>query len=484
MNNEKLLISPHHLIDPKKIRISLARKNLLDFTLYNYDDYQVNWHHRILCQTCQDFITDPDFNRLMVFMPPQHGKSEIVSKQMVAFALGLNPKLRIANCCYNATHAKKFNRETQRIIESDQYYDVFPNTQLTRSSFDERRSGYVQRSDLFEIVGHGGGYQTVGVEGGLTGNRVDIGIIDDPLKDYEEARSEVRREMVWNWYNSALESRLHNQSKVCIVMTRWHEDDLAGRLIDIDPENKEGWRFLILRAIKEEDDDFEYDIRDTGEALWPVRFSSDNLLKRKAKSEKNFQSLYQQKPNNDEGNIFKRKDFREYRHMPDIESFGRSCVSVDAAFKDSDSSDNVAIQVWARRGIDIFLIFSLAKQMSFVQTVGEIIKVCNAFPWVRGKVIEAKANGSAIMSVLEKRIIGMTDYSPSTSKKDRAHAVSPLFEAGNIWIPHQSIAPWANEFIEELVGFPHKKRDDQVDACTQALLYLTDKEELKPVNFD
>lgn len=451
-----------------------ATKDFLQFVKYTYKEYQVNWHHKVMCTYINDFI-DGKISRLIIEVPPQHGKSELISKRMVAMLLGQNPKLKIVNSGYSDRHIAKFNVETQRIIESEEYRELFPETTIS-GKFQKYGGNWAKNVDRFEICGHAGGYKTVGVGGPLTGSPMDIGIIDDPFKDYEQARSFNRRELIWNWYTTVFRTRMHEKTRICVIMTRWHEDDLIGRIRELsngDGDDSEDWKILTLRGIKEDKDAFEYDIRDVGEALWPDKFSLPFLKKQKFLSTKNFNSLYQQNPTSEEDGIFKRSYFNDsYLSLPDKSEFDAFCFSWDMSFKDLKTSDYVVGQYWAKKGANIYLVDQVRGKMDFPTTLEAFRSFCAKYPWVLAKLVEDKANGSGIMSMLKKEVYGLIEINPKDSKDSRASAITPLFKAGNIKLPARERCPWIEDYKDELIAFPDGKYDDQVDATSQALLYL------------
>lgn len=275
-------------------KAELARRNLLDFVLYNKPEYQVNWHHRLLCDYLDKFVRG-EITRLMVFMPPQHGKSELVSRQLPAFILGRQPKTKIVLASYSADLASSFNRDCQRIMDSDTYHDVFPDTQLNSSNVVTVAKGnWLRNSDIFETVGYGGFLKTTGVGGSLTGTPADIAIIDDPVKDSIEAMSPTFQFRNWNWYNDVLYTRIHNGSRILITQTRWDVNDLSGKLLERMNQGGEQWTILCLPAVKT--DDNPQDPRQKGEALWESRHSIKKLMQVRAQSIRTFESLYQQDP--------------------------------------------------------------------------------------------------------------------------------------------------------------------------------------------
>ena len=216
----------------RQIDILEARSSMLNFVTYTKPDYLVNWHHAVLCKYLQKFAQGA-IKKMMVFMPPQHGKSELTSRRLPAYLLGQNPKLKIIGCSYGADLAKAFNRDVQRIIDNERYHSIFSNTTLSASNVKTSAKGsYLRNADLFEIVEHRGFYKSVGVGGSLTGTPADIGIIDDPIKDKAEAESPTYRAKVWDWYTNVFLTRMHNDSQQLITLTRWHKEDLAGRICE------------------------------------------------------------------------------------------------------------------------------------------------------------------------------------------------------------------------------------------------------------
>ena len=211
----------------KEIKYRLSRKHLLDFTKTTLDGFMVQDFHEKYYELLNLFALGKIKN-LMITMPPQHGKSEGSTRRLPAYMLGLNPNLKIALASYNDTFSSKFNRDVQRIIDSEMYNGIFPKTTLNRSNVVTVSSNYLRNSHEFEIVNEKGSLKSVGRGGALTGNPVDIMIMDDLYKDYAEGNSPVIRQSVWDWYVSVVLTRLHNDSQQLIVFTRWHEEDLIG----------------------------------------------------------------------------------------------------------------------------------------------------------------------------------------------------------------------------------------------------------------
>lgn len=293
-----------------------ARKDLLRFTFATMPTFTPADFHRRYYSILNDFANG-DIKKLMVFMPPQHGKSEGSTRRLPAYLMGIDPDTRLAIVSYSSTKAKKFNREIQRIIDTPEYHDIFPDTNLGMSQFGvDTGKGYIRTTEEFEIVGHRGSVKTVGVGGALTGEPVDVLIMDDIYKDAKTAWSEIIRESVSDWYDTVAETRLHNDSRQLMVFTRWHEQDLAGKLLSEqgvydEITNPNGWQVVIFEAIKTTPPT-EYDPREEGEALWPERHSREKLEAIRERNPHVFGSLYQQDPKPAEGLMYER-GFRTYQ---------------------------------------------------------------------------------------------------------------------------------------------------------------------------
>lgn len=285
-----------------------SRSNLLRFTMATMPTFRPADFQRRYYGILSRFA-HKEIKKLMVFMPPQHGKSEGSTRRLPAFIEGLNPDTRLAVVSYSATKAKKFNREIQRIMDSTEYVEIFPETRLGMSPIGEDSGkGYIRTTEEFEIVGKRGSVKTVGVGGALTGEPVDVLVMDDIYKDAKTAWSPVVRESISDWYDTVAETRLHNDSQQLIVFTRWHEDDLAGTLLrqqgEYDPaDNPDGWVVCTYKAIKE-GAPTEYDPRQEGEALWEERHSIHKLRQIRKRNPQVFESLYQQDPKPSEGLMY------------------------------------------------------------------------------------------------------------------------------------------------------------------------------------
>ena len=290
-------------------------------------------------------------------------------------------------------------------------------------------------------------------------------IIDDPIKNAREARSTTIRENIWNEWESTLSTRLHKGASVIVIMTRWHEDDLIGRLLENSPYD---WKRLRLPAIAEDDNDLLN--RKRGQALCPELGYDETWaeFKKQDVGARTWASLYQQRPSPEQGSIFKREWLQFVDNAP--QRYDDILISWDMTFKDSDSSDYVVGQVWQKVQANYYLIDMVRGQMDFTQSMQAVVNLKNKYPRCRRILIEDKANGPAIINTLKNRINGIIPITPRESKEARAYAVTPLYEAGNIHFVNGVYQ--LHDLVEELVAFPNSSHDDTVDAMTQALNYF------------
>ena len=462
-------IPPEYIQEARK---ELARRDLLAFTCYTMPEYQVNWHHRYLADKLTDFANG-EIKRLIVTMPPRRGKSELASRRLPAFILGRNPDAKIIAASHGADLATDMSRDTKRIILADEYKELFPGTTLNpKHCVADDRQAHKNTADQWEIIGHKGGYLSRGVGGSVTGKGGNFLLLDDPVKDEEEARSVTHRERVWRWYNKVFRTRRAPGAGILVVMTRWHEDDLVGRLLEEQRTNPKAdkWDLVELREIREADDNPD-DPRDVGDVLWPEMFTLDEALADRSTDPAGFASLYQQRPSPEEGSIIKLINCQQrYAVLPDKPGEWIQAWDPKAGSKDPRSS-YVSGQVWFRPAgtAQYYLVDRVHGRWEIDETMAQIEALSRRHPKALRKMVEAKADGKAIINLLKAKVPGLVAVSPQGDKATRLKAVSPFFEANNIYLPARSIAPWVDEFVHELTTFPGAPHDDDVDACSLAL---------------
>ena len=381
--------------------------------------------------------------RVCLSLPPRHAKTVTILRGIVWWLLQ-NPADTCAYYSYSDTQA----RSKSRICRDWAWHCG------VEMNADAQGTGEWRTSK-------GGGLLAGGLQSGLTGQGVSgLFIVDDPFKNREEADSPVIREKVWDNFNEVVFTRLEKAS-VIVVHTRWHEDDLIGRLTKMD----EPWEFIRIPGIAEEGDLLG---REAGECLWD-RFPIDELKAiAKQIGTRSFTALYQGSPTTEAGNIVKRPWLRFYDVLP--EGLTDQQQSWDLTFKGKDDRKSnrgsyVVGQVWGRKGADCYLIDQYRGRPDFPGTLRAIEAMTAKHPEALRKLIEDAANGPAVISSLRDKIPGIVAVSTKgQSKEERLHIVSPMFESGNVWFPR-----WAEDLVEELVSFPNGVNDDQVDSLSMSL---------------
>lgn len=410
---------------------------------------------------------------------PTHN-SEIVSRCFPAWCLGKNPDTKIVGCSYSADLVQQFSRSIQRTIDSEEYQKLFPDTYLNGSNLRTTSRGYLRNVDLFETVGHRGFYKAVGVGGSLTGTPVDIGIIDDPVKDAMEAYSQTYRDRVWEWYTSVFLTRLHNDSKQLLIMTRWHSDDLAGRLLELEGDD---WDVVSIPAIKETDDNPD-DPRQVGEALWPDKHSLDRLQEVEQRSPRTFAALYQQRPTVIGGNIVRREWFGHISQSEyDRIHHGEPVVFfLDTAYTAKSDNDPSGIIATCKIGNDLYITHGETVRMKFPDLIRFLPQYVKSHGYTQRSTlrIEPKANGISVVDQLKEQTGLNVTFTPSPrdDKETRLNVASPSVESGRVVLVDGA---WNEAFIDEVCGFPAKPHDEYVDVLCYAVDFWLDNP-FKPID--
>jgi predicted phage terminase large subunit-like protein len=417
--------------------------------------------------------TEPD-GRLIITMPPQEGKSVRVAGDFPTWWLTeVDHNARIVAASYSQTLAGRNGLAIRRRITQNK-----PLLGLALAP----DNGAVHD---WTLDGYSGGVYSIGIGGGLTGRPADLMVIDDPIKDRKEADSEVFRENVWDWWQSVAAARLAPGAPVVVILTRWHEDDLAGRLTASDEFGD--WRVLNIPAQADHDPNKgETDVlgRQPGEFMDSARkrtLAQWQRRKREAGA-RAWQAQYQGKPSPPGGTVLLREWWKYYDSppwvvredgahiLPGVDGHDVELIqSWDMTFKDTAGTDFVVGQVWMRRRAEAFLLDQVRDRMSFVETLQRFRALSAKWPQAVLKLVEDKANGPAVISSLGKKVGGIVPEEPTGSKHARASAIAPFAEAGNLWLPTPEICPWVEELVEEAAGFPTATHDDQVDAMSQAV---------------
>lgn len=407
-------------------------------------------------QTFTETDTGHAYDILVVFAPPQHGKSLTVTESFPAWYMGRHPENRVILASYDSEFAERFSRRNKEKVK-----------QFGSNLFDIN-VGLVDRAQEFELDNGKGRLISRGIMSGITGNPANLVIIDDPIKNRQEADSPTYRARVWEEWQSSLKSRLAAGGKVIVIMTPWHEDDFAARILQNEPNVK-----LIRLPIQAEANDPLG--RKPGEPLcpelgkdsaWLADFKAGYLADPKGGS-RAWAALYMCSPRTEGGNLIHR-DWWQFYNPNDVRRFATEMISVDAAFKDGSQNDFVSIQVWGKLNNDYYLRYCLNQHLDFPGTVAALRTVRQLYPAAKTVLIEDKANGSAIIQTLRREMFCIP-INPQGGKVARVNAIAPAIESGHVYLPAREYAPWVDTFIDQFSVFPNGAHDDIVDAASQCL---------------
>jgi predicted phage terminase large subunit-like protein len=448
----------------------LSRKHLLPFVERFNPDYLAGWVHKDICQRLERFseqVANQESPRLMLFMPPRHGKSTLASVAFPAWHIGRHPDHEFISCSYSGSLAMNFSRKVRQLLREPVYKNVFEKSRLDKDS---------QSVESWQTT-RGGGYVAAGVGGGITGKGANILVIDDPVKNREDAESENNREATWDWYTSTAYTRLSPGGGILVILTRWHDDDLAGKLLRHAEDGADQWEVIKYPAIAEEDEKF----RKVGESLHPERYNVDALEQiRKAIGPRDWSALYQQNPVSDEGDYFSRDMIRYY----DFDEIDTSQLNYycawDLAIGQRDRNDySVGIVVGVDEYDTLYVVDVVRGKYDGFELVEQILDLYETWrPSIVG--IERGHIEMALGPFLQKRTrerglneayfkdlkVGKRD------KEARARAIQGRMQQGMVYFPKDAI--WTGPMVAELLRFPNGTHDDQVDALAWIGLMMTE----------
>jgi len=448
----------------------LSRKRLLPFVERFNPDYQAGWVHKDICQRLEKFseqVANKESPRLMLFMPPRHGKSTLASVAFPAWHLGRHPDHEFISCSYSGSLAMNFSRKVRQLLREPVYKNVFEKSRLDKDS---------QSVESWQTT-QGGGYVAAGVGGGITGKGAHVMVIDDPVKNREDAESENNREATWDWYTSTAYTRLSPGGGILVILTRWHDDDLAGKLLRQAEDGADQWEVIKYPALAEEDEKF----RKVGESLHPERYNVDALEQiRKAIGPRDWSALYQQNPVSDEGDYFSRDMIRYFENDEiDTSQLNYYCAW-DLAIGQRDRNDySVGIVVGVDEYDNLFVVDVVRGKYDGFELVEQILDLYET--WRPGIVgIERGHIEMALGPFLQKRTrerglneayfkdlkVGKRD------KEARARAIQGRMQQGMVYFPKDAI--WTGPMVAELLRFPNGTHDDQVDALAWIGLMMTE----------
>jgi predicted phage terminase large subunit-like protein len=462
------------LLLERKRAILRARDELIPFARYMSPDpdrradprasaYEVARHHKVIAAALEE-VEAGRIKRLIISVPPRHGKSRLASMLFPAWYLGRNPTRSVVFATYNDKYAEDVGGVVKTMIQGPLYKHVFPDLRLAYGGAS---------NDRLRIEG-GGDMFCVGVGGTLTGRGGDINLIDDPIKNRQEADSIVVRDKLWNWYTTVFRTRMMTQdASLVIISTRWSEDDLVGRHVDpsnpyFNQEEAETWRMINLPALAEADDPLQ---REIDAPLWPSRFDTKFLLDQRRSDPRGFTALYQGRPTPAEGSFFKSDFIRTYNrmselpHMDAMRFYGSSDFAVATKQENDkschlvvgvDENDNIWIMpdiVWARMPSD----------MSISAILGLMTKY-KPMLWFGEKGTISKSIGPFLRKRMgENRIYCVLDeMAPIADKQARAQSINARMSMGRVYFPR--FARWFVDARDQLLKFPHGGQDDLIDA--------------------
>jgi predicted phage terminase large subunit-like protein len=440
--------------------IKLCQDNFMYFVkevwpefIYRKTKEQSRWgHHQLIANEFTN-ISNNSRGRLIVNMPPRHTKSEFASVYFPAWMMGRNPKMKLMQVSHNTELATRFGSKVRNLLASPEYSQIFGDVRLRE---DAKAKGKWETN-------HGGEYFAAGVGGAITGRGADLLIIDDPHTE-QDSLSEGAMERAYDWYTSGPRQRLQPGGSIVLVMTRWAEDDLTGRLIKAQKEPKaDRWKQISFPAIMP-----------SGDPVWPEYWSFEELEKVKASlTIRNWSAQYMQEPTSEEGAIIKRDWWQVWKGgLPTLKHV---IQSYDTAFSKAETADYSAITTW---GIfkpfedepeAIILLDAVRGKWDFPEL--KVVALDQYKYWEpESVVIEQKATGQPLTQEFRRMGIPVIDFVPSKGKDKhtRVNACAPMFESGQVFYPEGE--RFAYEVIEECAAFPHGANDDYVDSTTQAML--------------
>ncbi len=487
--------------------VALCKRSLYAFVEFFWDVLEPTQafiparHMEEICKTLEA-VKSKRVQKLCVNIPPGHAKSNIFSVAYPAWRWATDPKWSALFASYDAALSERDSVRTRDLIQCERYQAAFVRNPQTGEAAWKLRDD-TNRTELYKNT-EGGFRISTSVGGTGTGWRVDEIIVDDPL-NAKHSHSEAHRNAANNWFTKALSSRHKNPQNpvLVVVMQRLHADDLCGHL-----ERKQmGFQFLRLPSFFEPsrrsvvvDKDGVLIAQDwrqeKDDLLFPQMYSEEVLLSAKRTMGDAFAGQHQQRPSPEEGGLFKKKYWRFWRQegtraedqIPRPEGcytgpavalpprFDMKILSLDASFKDGKKNDFVCFLILGVRKADIFILDCVNKKLDFTKTVETLKALVKKHPGTSRKLVEDKANGTAVINTLRGKIAGIIPLETEGGKESRAAAAQPTVESGNVFLPEG--AHWVEDFIEQFALFPNDLHDDQVDALTQAINYISQKPEV------
>lgn len=426
------------------------------------------WWQQDIASHLQRFMEDlfaGEAPILIIQAPPQHGKSVQIT-DFISWIVGHDPNLRCIYASFSERLGVRANLKLQKIFDSEAYRNIFPNTMINSSNVVTKSGQYLRNREIIEFVDNDGYFRNTTVRGSITGESLDLGIIDDPIKGREEANSTTIRDKTWDWLMDDFFTRFSEGGGLLVILTRWHVDDPIGRLIEREPRAK----VLSYKAIAEEDEEH----RKAGEALFPEHKSIEFLERRRSMMDPgNWEALYQQNPVVTGGNLFKPDDIHRYEDIP---ALSWRAIYADTAQKTGEKNDYTVMQLWGK-GKDgkAYLLDQVRGKFE----APELEKIALTF-WGKAKAmdvgkygalrkfaIEDKVSGTGLIQSLKRKAIPVMGIKRTKDKYTRALDVLPAVASGLVSLPSSAI--YIRDLVSELASFPEGTHDDQVDPFMDAV---------------
>jgi predicted phage terminase large subunit-like protein len=421
-----------------------ARNGLLAFTQYTNQSYEAAPHHELIAEALER-VERGECKRLMIAMPPRHGKSELASRRFPSFYMGRNAGKQIIAASYNGDLANDFGRDVRNIVDSPEFGALF-DVRLAQDSKAANR----WHTDK------GGMYVAAGVGTAITGRGADVLLIDDPFKDRQEADSELQRQRVWDWYTSTAYTRLMPDGAIVVINTRWHDDDLSGRLLAEQETGGDKWEVLSLPAIDDE-----------GAPLWPAWYPLERLEQiRSVLPARDWNSLYQQNPIPDDGDYFKADWFGEYDELPKaLNIYGASDYAVTEDGGDFTEHGIVGID----QNSNIYVLdwwFGKTTSDKWIDSKCDLVIEHKPKIWFgESGVIKRSVEPFMLKRMQERNAWCRIEWLPSIADKPtRARSIQARASMGKVFFPKNAV--WKAHVMEHLLRFPAGKNDDAVDVLS------------------
>ena len=430
-----------------------AREQLVPFMTLTKPAYEIGRHHEMISQ-CLERVESGEIVRQMIFTPPRHTKSELATRRFPAWYLGRRPDAQVISASYNSELASDFGREVRNLINTPVYAQIFPGVGLSEDS---------QAANRWHLKS-GGQYIAAGVGTAITGRGAHLSIVDDPIKDRQEADSETVRQRIWDWYRSVLYTRLMPGGSIVLIQTRWHDDDLAGRLLAEAGEGGDQWEVVELPALARDNDPLG---RMKGEALWPEWYPEDRLIQIKSViGSRDWSALYQQEPQAEEGGFFLADWFKTVSEPPEgLRIYGAG----DYATKDGEGD-------WTVHGIcgvdeqdNMYMLDMWRGQTSsdvWVESFLDLVDRWKPLQWAE-EAGQIRASLDPYITTRQRERRSYCVRTPFTSrfdKRSRARAIQARMSAGKVFFVRN--APWLEELRLEMLRFDAGRHDDQVDVMS------------------